>query len=373
MFEFIGIAVTAFFAFCILRGVIRAMRGANSSAIGSDARKIADMTYGVPESFYNHCVLNHIEQVKRDALAQFFDEKNDDKSKWSEAIAKVIYCTYRHCCTYSHYGDPEMCELLINKLKISETKISIAVSMPNRLGEEYDNISLNLFRWYTKYSDLDELKSNASNTVEVDNSTTFDDFLIEDESATVSQDHLSDGYAYKLSEVELEADVKYRNHFSPVFLYLLNESALPKVLVNGYMCSDDFFESQGRFLAAAGFIIVGERFKNRPKTQESQQEMLEEIHAFICNSLLSSVYLMIEDEDVSQRHIDTSNEISNESLAQYLQAFQAAGGDNNLPKDFKRGRDYGFCFRDGNNGKCMSIMKDHIMEPIFEAFMEGAK
>lgn len=86
----------------------------DSQEIGAETRRIAVGEFKVPSSFYNHCVVNDIEDIKGAAL---YMKENDDSFKdfsWPRMLAITVYGEFRQSCQQYQMGNPVQEERLIN-------------------------------------------------------------------------------------------------------------------------------------------------------------------------------------------------------------------------------------------------------------------
>ena len=89
-----------------MRGLFRGISGKNSKEFGKESRHIAVVDLKVPNSYYNHLVLNKMAGVK-DAALNLRDDNSDFKgTSWPRLLALVIYGEYHQDCEQWHRGNP---------------------------------------------------------------------------------------------------------------------------------------------------------------------------------------------------------------------------------------------------------------------------
>jgi hypothetical protein len=136
MFEFIGIAFVCWFAFIVIRGIIRGIGRAKgsqtSTEYGREARRIATQELGIPNTFYNYITTNHIEEIKEAAL--MLREKQDcEKTSWPRLLALCIYAFFHIDCK-EFLNENANKKRLFTTLKIDpQVIINIAMQDPNEI------------------------------------------------------------------------------------------------------------------------------------------------------------------------------------------------------------------------------------------------
>lgn len=92
MFEVIGIAVVAWFAFLIIRGILRAKKGSTSTEFGLEARRIATQELFVPDQYYNYITTNHMDDLKQQAFSNARQFGRIQTNKLAKTFgAKLVY------------------------------------------------------------------------------------------------------------------------------------------------------------------------------------------------------------------------------------------------------------------------------------------
>lgn len=117
MFEFIGVALVLWIAFCIFRGIFRAMTRGRSAEFGVEARRIAVVELEVPETYYNYMVSTKMEAIRAtaDKLGEIEQYK---RTSWPRKLALVIYGEFHQDCEQSERGNPIAQNLLEQRLRI---------------------------------------------------------------------------------------------------------------------------------------------------------------------------------------------------------------------------------------------------------------
>ncbi len=105
MFEIIAVIFVCWIGFAVLRGLFRGISGGNSKEFGKESRRIAVVDLKVPNSYYNHLVLNNMAGVK-DAALNLLDNNDFKGTSWPRLIALVIYGEFHQDCEQWHLGSP---------------------------------------------------------------------------------------------------------------------------------------------------------------------------------------------------------------------------------------------------------------------------
>ena len=134
MFEFIGIAFVCWLAFIFIRGIARGIGRAKgtqaSSEYGLEARRIATLELGVPNSFYNYITVNHIEAIKEAALI-LREKEGSERTSWPRLLALCIYAFFYLDCK-EVLGENDNKKRLFVTLNIEPQVIrNIAMQDPN--------------------------------------------------------------------------------------------------------------------------------------------------------------------------------------------------------------------------------------------------
>lgn len=117
MFEFIGVALVLWIAFCVLRGIFRAMSRGRSAEFGVEARRIAVVELDVPETYFNYMVSSKMDAIR--ATADKLGEVDQYKrASWPRKLALVIYGEFHKDCEQSERGNPIAQQLLEQRLRI---------------------------------------------------------------------------------------------------------------------------------------------------------------------------------------------------------------------------------------------------------------
>lgn len=122
MVEFIGMAVLAWIVFSIIRGVARAKVSQTSKEYGREARRIATIELGVPDSFYNYITINHMGSIKETAL-RLQAIKETKNTSWPRLIALSIYAFFHLECK-AFLNDDKVKQKFLFDLKITAEVIA---------------------------------------------------------------------------------------------------------------------------------------------------------------------------------------------------------------------------------------------------------
>jgi hypothetical protein len=127
MFEFIGIVVSCWIAFVILRGFFRATSTGRSKEYGKEVRHIAITDLLVPERYHRHITINKIDAVKQTALLMRDTNEDFQECSWPRLLALVIYGEYHQDCQQWQQGNP-IAQQLFDRIGIT----------PEMIGEELE-------------------------------------------------------------------------------------------------------------------------------------------------------------------------------------------------------------------------------------------
>ena len=104
MFEVIGMAVVAWFAFSIIRGLLRAKQRSSSAEFGLEARRIATQELFIPNEYYNYITTSHMEDLKQQALVLRENSSEFKRTSWPRLLALSLYIWF-------HNDDPSRLQL----------------------------------------------------------------------------------------------------------------------------------------------------------------------------------------------------------------------------------------------------------------------
>lgn len=122
MFEFIGIVVSCWVAFSIIRGFFRATSTVRSKAYGKEARHIAITDLLVPERYYRYITINKIDAVKQTAILMRDSNEDFQQCSWPRILALVIYGEYHQDCEQWQRGNP-IAQQLFDQIDITPEMI----------------------------------------------------------------------------------------------------------------------------------------------------------------------------------------------------------------------------------------------------------
>ena len=123
MFEFIGMAVVAWIAFLIIKGILRSKTNSSgkinstSTEFGLEARRIATQELFIPNQYYNFITTNHMESLKQQALVLRENSAEFKKTSWPRLLALSFYTWFYNDCMKFHNDDPSRVQLF-RQLKI---------------------------------------------------------------------------------------------------------------------------------------------------------------------------------------------------------------------------------------------------------------
>lgn len=123
MFEFIGIAVVAWVAFSIVRGILRAKKGSASTEYGLEARRIATQELFVPSQYYNYVTTNHMDDLKQQALVLRDNSSEFKRTSWPRLLALSVFTWFHRDCSKFHNDDPSRVQLF-RQLQIEPSVIA---------------------------------------------------------------------------------------------------------------------------------------------------------------------------------------------------------------------------------------------------------
>lgn len=89
MFEVIGIAVLVWFAFSIIRGLLRAKQRSSSAEFGLEARRIATQELFIPNQYYNYITTSHMDDFKQQALVLRENYSEFKRTSWPRACYEL--------------------------------------------------------------------------------------------------------------------------------------------------------------------------------------------------------------------------------------------------------------------------------------------
>jgi len=111
VFETIGIITVAVIAYLVIRGFARSS-AVNVSSVernletGHEARTIATEEYGVPLTYYNHSVVNHMDRVKKCALEMQELSLQHRNYTWPRLLASAVQFAFQNDCELHRKGNP---------------------------------------------------------------------------------------------------------------------------------------------------------------------------------------------------------------------------------------------------------------------------
>ena len=111
MFEVIGMAVVAWFAFSIIRGLLRAKQRSSSAEFGLEARRIATQELFIPNEYYNYITTSHMEDLKQQALVLRENSSEFKRTSWPRLPALSLYIWFHNDCSKFHNDDPSRLQL----------------------------------------------------------------------------------------------------------------------------------------------------------------------------------------------------------------------------------------------------------------------